>query len=519
MSLLSPIVCGTEYSFMNILKKLVKKDADGNYYLQSTGLASDKIAPLLLSATIGTTSDSKIILTYNEPLDPAFVPLPTDYNVWGVHWGYGPTGVLVVGNTVEITLAGAAYYGDTIILSYTQPAVNGIRDLAGNLAASFLLWPGAVINTILPCAEYTQVVAAMTTIPGAVDYYRQHSFCKELVDLGLWAKMDYIGLLAVHTNGAGEALLNWKQPFGGGNACLNGTFTIDAFWNKGAGWTIPGTGVAVAAGTTANLDQAVLIIGRYYRIVYTVVTLTGGTVRCMAGTTAGTTRNATGTYVEILQCLGNTSLIIDGVAAFSGTIDNVSAVPWTNAIAYNAPTHTAYQGILFDGATQYINSRFCPSASGVNFTQNSASQILYIRTNINTASRHGTCGNTDTYDYTLSPRYSSDRATIRTNDATTIVSAVLSDGSGMYINTRTAADVNKLYRNGTAIINGTTSSTGLAAHSMYIGAYNDDGVTTGFRADEVALHAYGGGLTLSDVQDFTNCIERYMDAYGTGVIP
>ena len=55
------------------------------------------------------------------------------------------------------------------------------------------------------------------------------------------------------------------------------------------------------------------------------VTVGGGTVRVMAGDTAGTTRAGTGTYTEVLKCTGNTYLSIDGVTAFTGIIDTVIA--------------------------------------------------------------------------------------------------------------------------------------------------------------------------------------------------
>ncbi|OFY64770.1 MAG: hypothetical protein A2Y71_06270 [Bacteroidetes bacterium RBG_13_42_15] len=200
-----------------------------------------------------------------------------------------------------------------------------------------------------------------------------------------------------------------------------------------------------------------------------------------------------------------------------------AVVNWKNPALYamtlfNAPTHTPDQGILFNGTTQYGDNNWVPSVSGVNFTQNSASQILYIRTNVSANKGYGTQLNADNKDYYIYPSSFAGNAVIKTNDATN-VSIANANGSGLYINTRTAAAVNKLYRNGTAIINGTTASIGVPTHSPYVGAYNDDNVAAGFRADQVAIECWGSGFSEADVIGITTILEAWMDDLGTGVIP
>jgi len=254
------------------------------------------------------------------------------------------------------------------------------------------------------CTEYQAVYDAYTTKPSDEVAAIDNTFVAGLVSDGAWAKLDVAWVYASHTNGAGEALINWKLP---------------------------------------------------------------------------------GTY---------------------------------DATAYNAPTFTAYEGFLGDGNTQYIDCNWIPSVSGVNYIQNSASQIIYIRTDVTqSSSGHGTLANVDSKDCVIYPRTNSNNAQIRTNDALwkTDVNA---DGSGMFINTRTASDLHKLYRNKGVIINETNGSIGVPTHSPYCLAFNDNDVTDGFRADQVSFYAWGAGLTQTDVDNLTDRFETRMDALGTGVI-
>jgi len=118
---------------------------------------------------------------------------------------------------------------------------------------------------------------------------------------------------------------------------VDGGFTNGANWtDSGAGtWSIMGgEAVAMWATNLQYLDAAVapLTIGLRYEITYTITGVINGQARVLAGTTAGTYRNAPGTYTETLLCAGSGALRFEGAAAaldFFGTIDNVSAVELT----------------------------------------------------------------------------------------------------------------------------------------------------------------------------------------------
>lgn len=62
------------------------------------------------------------------------------------------------------------------------------------------------------CDEYQTVYDAMTTSPGDTDAGNQNTWSKGLVDDGVWAELDVLYNMAVHTNDDAESQINWKNP-------------------------------------------------------------------------------------------------------------------------------------------------------------------------------------------------------------------------------------------------------------------------------------------------------------------
>jgi len=261
---------------------------------------------------------------------------------------------------------------------------------------------GGKVLTVTPsayCPEYQAVYDAYTTKPSDAVAAIDNTMVVGLVSDGVWVKLDVVWVYASHTNGAGEALINWKLP---------------------------------------------------------------------------------GTY---------------------------------DATAYNAPTFTAYEGFLGNGTTQYIDCNWVPSVSAVNLSLNSASLIIYIRTNVGNDTYHGVSGTNRLY---LLPRSSANIAYHQILGAQG--SAANLDGSGMYVVSRTAAAVDKTYRNKAVLINATNAVTyALPAYSPYSLALNNNGVATGFRADQVSLYAFGAGLTQTDVNNITDYYNNAMRILGKNV--
>lgn len=113
-------------------------------------IGSDNSPPQIASASM---DGSAVLLSYNEELDPAFVPYPGNYYVTVNDVPRQVNLVSVAGNAVRLTLQSGVALGQTVKVSYTvdsDPA-RQLQDLSGNEAA--LLNAQAVTNnsdTTLP---------------------------------------------------------------------------------------------------------------------------------------------------------------------------------------------------------------------------------------------------------------------------------------------------------------------------------------------------------------------------------
>lgn len=92
---------------------------------------ADETAPTI--ATRVAVSATSLRITFSEPMDTTVAPLPAAFTssgntVTAVAWGSG-------GDAGNLMLTGTGFAaGDSI--TYTQPAVNALRDRAGNLVAT-----------------------------------------------------------------------------------------------------------------------------------------------------------------------------------------------------------------------------------------------------------------------------------------------------------------------------------------------------------------------------------------------
>lgn len=104
----------------------------------------------------------------------------------------------------------------------------------------------------------------------------------------------------------------------------NNRFEDATGWTLGAGWTIA-SGIATATGaiSTALTYAGVLTNAKTYLITFT-ITRSAGTITPTFGTTAGTTRSATGTYTE--EVVANNVNFLFATSGFTGTVDNISIV-------------------------------------------------------------------------------------------------------------------------------------------------------------------------------------------------
>ena len=118
-----------------------------------------------------------------------------------------------------------------------------------------------------------------------------------------------------------------QQVIGPANEVTNGTFDFDLYWTLGIKWSISGGKLnSVGSSSAANASQSTsIIIGRTYKVQYTISEYALGGVRIKLGTAAGITRTDDGTYIEYITCAGSSTIYFEG-SAVSNTmaVDNVS---------------------------------------------------------------------------------------------------------------------------------------------------------------------------------------------------
>jgi hypothetical protein len=116
----------------------------------------------------------------------------------------------------------------------------------------------------------------------------------------------------------------------GNELITNGDFATDSGWTTLGGWSIGG-GSANCNGGSIMYTNGGIEVSKTYKVTYTIINYVSGNVRSIFnGSTTdgnGTTRNANGTFTELVQSTDNASgtFSFGAVAgSFIGSIDNVS---------------------------------------------------------------------------------------------------------------------------------------------------------------------------------------------------
>lgn len=205
---------------------------------------------------------------------------------------------------------------------------------------------------------------------------------------------------------------------------------------------------------------------------------------------------------------------------------NEALTNWANPGTYNAalagspnPSFAAYEGLTPDGANGYVTSNWNPNSEGINYLLNSSSVCHYLRNNLSEGNSKLEFGAYDgTNNITGYARRSGDVIDIRMNASAAADAGSNADTRGLFVFTRTGANVQVAYKNKVALVNGVAASNGIPNVDMYIGAYNNNGVMAGSCQKQIAMFFAGGGMTQTDVNSLTDRFETYMDSNGKGVI-
>ena len=145
----------------------------------------------------------------------------------------------------------------------------------------------------------------------------------------------------------------------GENLVTNGTFDVDSFWNKGAGWTISGGTASCDGSQTSNVsfNQPIadmkrgLVIGEQYTLTFTLSGHSGGGVNPhIRNQGYGSYITGNGTYTIVLTAgTGNDGLNFYVQSNFVGSIDNVILTEGTHPVIQSIPYGYDVKDVYIDG--------------------------------------------------------------------------------------------------------------------------------------------------------------------------
>jgi hypothetical protein len=93
----------------------------------------DSVLPTFASALIASGQGTKLAITMSEDMDPTVVPAGSAFTTSPAKT---VSAVSVQGKIVTLTVS-AAFVPGAVTVAYTQPGTNALRDLSGNLLATF----------------------------------------------------------------------------------------------------------------------------------------------------------------------------------------------------------------------------------------------------------------------------------------------------------------------------------------------------------------------------------------------
>ena len=244
----------------------------------------DTTPPTLTGA--GTTSTTEILLSFDEALDSNSIPSTSQFVVTVGGASRTVSSVALSGTMgISLTLSSAFGHDDTLVVAYTVPSTNPIRDEAENEAAAFTTGSGgvaAVVNNVPPPPAVISTIA-LTSDAGADDTYGIDDEIEVTVTFDKAVDITGAPTFEIYIGG---------QPKDAD--CMSGTNTT----------TMVCTYDVVLTDTTEEIVGADTV---NHGVVWTrsAVDLNGGTIR-----NTGTTVNAT---LSNSRSFGNTDHKVDGV--------------------------------------------------------------------------------------------------------------------------------------------------------------------------------------------------------------
>lgn len=188
----------------------------------------------------------------------------------------------------------------------------------------------------------------------------------------------------------------------------------------------------------------------------------------------------------------------------------------------NSPTFSAQQGYTSNGTTSYLKTGFTPSTAGGNMTAHSGAIGHYSITNRTSGSnQHANmlAAADGTNEIAVYAHAAGPVTYFPCNDHD-FNSYGSSNGRGFWVASRKGVsnDRRSLFLNGTEVVTDQVSAEqALVTQEIYMCAVNSSGTPAGFSTDVIAAGFISGGLTATDVSNFSTRLNAYMTAAGCNV--
>jgi len=187
-------------------------------------------------------------------------------------------------------------------------------------------------------------------------------------------------------------------------------------------------------------------------------------------------------------------------------------------VSHGSLTFAADTGYTGDGSTGYLDTQFTPSSAAGNFTTNSASFGIYLRTTtVDSSVVMGATNSGSGANYAYFQPIVSTNAFFDINSAG-FPSFANASAVGAWGLSRTSSSANAVYKNA-ATTAASVSDTGvnLATQSILILAFHDTASIDDFSNAQVSAAYIGGGLTSTQAFAINNRINTYMTTFGKNV--
>ena len=236
-------------------------------------------------------------------------------------------------------------------------------------------------------------------------------------------------------------------------------------------------------------------------------------VTAAGGTLSTTEKNATNQLVLDMKSAGiwtSMRAVYPMVGASAAACaQNLKSSSFTGT--FSSGWTFASTGVTPNGTSAFMNTSFIPSTNGLTYDNNHLS--FYSRTSAQSGAiqfyEMGSGNATGTDNLSLFVRRSTDLAGYDSGDFTTNrASFTNTNGQGFYCGTAPNT-TSKYFKNGVSQVSKSLSVKSISGVNVYIGAFNENNVTTYYSQKECAFASLGLGLTDTQALNFYTAVQTF----------